>query len=83
MCAAEMEVDANLVPGQRNPAAAECLKLDVYRQLFDVFIDGFSAYKPLLTQIKVFQLDMLPLLNAPYSNVHTAYALQMPMLLLS
>ena len=53
MCEAEMAVDANLVPGQRNPDAAECLKLDVYRQLFDAFIGGFSAYKPLLTQIKV------------------------------
>ena len=63
MCAAEMEVDANLVPGQRNPAAAECLKLDVYRQLFDAFIDGFSAYKPLLTQIKVLWLEMMLLLQ--------------------
>lgn len=53
MCAAEIAVDANLVPGQRNPAAAECLKLDVYRQLFEAFIEGFAAYKPLLMQIKV------------------------------
>ena len=53
MCAAEMAVDANLVPGQRNPDAAACLKLDVYRQVFDAFIDGFAAYRPLLTQVKV------------------------------
>lgn len=53
MCAAEMAVDANLVPGQRNPDAAVCLKLDVYRQLFDAFINGFAAYRPLLTEVKV------------------------------
>lgn len=53
MCAAEMAVDANLVPGQRNPDAAACLKLDVYRQVFDAFIAGFEAYRPLLTQVKV------------------------------
>lgn len=53
MCAAEMAVDANLVPGQRNPDAAACLKLDVYRHVFDAFIDGFAAYRPLLTQVKV------------------------------
>ncbi|KAL3139979.1 hypothetical protein ABBQ38_004266 [Trebouxia sp. C0009 RCD-2024] len=52
MCAAEMAVDANLVPGQRNPDAAACLTLDVYRQVFDAFIDGFAAYRPLLTQVK-------------------------------
>lgn len=52
MCAAEMAVDANLVPGQRNPDAAACLKLDVYRQVFDAFIAGFEAYRPLLTQVK-------------------------------
>lgn len=53
MCAAEMAVDANLVPGQRNPDAAACLKLDVYRQVLDAFIDGFAAYRPLLSQVKV------------------------------
>jgi len=53
MCAAEMIVDANLVPGQRNPDAAVCLKLDVYREIFEAFIDGFAAYRPLLTQVKV------------------------------
>lgn len=53
MCAAEMMVDANLVPGQRNPDAAVCLKLDVYREIFEAFIDGFAAYRPLLTQVKV------------------------------
>lgn len=61
MCAAEMAVDANLVPGQRNPDAAACLKLDVYRQVLDAFIDGFAAYRPLLTQVKVrflFQLEV-------------------------
>ena len=53
MCAAEMAVDANLVPGQRNPDAAACLKLDVCRQVLDAFIDGFAAYRPLLIQVKV------------------------------
>lgn len=53
MCAAEMTVDANLVPGQRNPEAAVCLKLDVYREVFDAFNEGFAAYRPLLTQVKV------------------------------
>ncbi len=53
MCAAEMIVDANLVPGQRNPDAAVCLKLNVYREIFEAFIDGFAAYRPLLTQVKV------------------------------
>ncbi|KAA6423704.1 MAG: hypothetical protein FRX49_06275 [Trebouxia sp. A1-2] len=52
MCAAEMIVDANLVPGQRNPDAAVCLKLDVYREIFEAFIDGFAAYRPLLAQVK-------------------------------
>ncbi|KAL0026569.1 hypothetical protein WJX77_006982 [Trebouxia sp. C0004] len=51
-CAAEMIVDANLVPGQRNPDAAVCLKLDVYREIFEAFIDGFAAYRSLLTQVK-------------------------------
>lgn len=53
MCAAEMAVDANLVPGQRNSDAAGCLKLDVYSQILDAFIEGFAAYRPLLTQVKV------------------------------
>lgn len=53
MCAAEMAADANLVPGQRNLDAAACLKLDVYRQVFDTFIDGFAAYRPMLTEVKV------------------------------
>lgn len=52
-CAAEMAVDANLVPGQRNPEAAVCLKLDVYREVLEAFIEGFAAYGPLLTQVKV------------------------------
>ena len=53
MSAAEMAVDANLVPGQRNPDAATCLKLDVYCQILDAFTEGFAAYKPLLQQVKV------------------------------
>ena len=54
MCAAEMAVDAALVPGQRNPEAAACLKLDVYSEVFEAFMDGFAAYRPLLTQVKVY-----------------------------
>ena len=53
MCAAEMAVDANLVPGQRNLDAAIGLKLNVYHELFEAFISGFAAYRPLLTQVKV------------------------------
>ena len=43
----------SLAPSDRNPTAAANLRLDVHRRLFDSFIGGFAAYKPILVRIKV------------------------------